>query len=351
MTTYRLSELAVHLEAELVGDSVAIDGLSISRVRSLALAGDCDLAFVHQARYLTAARGSRAAALLVPRALRVEAAQLGRPLLVVADSPLAVARLLSLLHPVAVKAPGVHPTAVVGANCEVDPTVHVGPFAVIGDGSRLERGVVVEAHVVVGERCRLGEGVRLHPHVVLYDDTELGARSEVHSGTVLGADGFGYASSGGVHHKIPQIGRVVIGADVEIGALTAIDRAALEATRVGDGTKIDNQVMIGHNVEMGRGCIVCGQVGLAGSSKFGDFVVLAGGSGVADHLEIGDQVQVAAASVVLQDVAPRQVMAGTPAMPIREWRRMAAALPRLPELLRRLRRLEQKLFGSDDTSA
>jgi UDP-3-O-[3-hydroxymyristoyl] glucosamine N-acyltransferase len=344
MTKHRLADLAVHLGAEVVGDTA----LTISRVRPLGDAGPEDLAFVHQARYLPAARESGAGVLLVPKKLREEAVAFGRPLLVVADSPLAVARLLNLLHPVPAKVPGIHPTAVIGEGCSIDASAHVGPFAVIGTGSRLEAGVVVEAHSVVGERCRLGEGARLHPHVVLYDDTELGARAEIHSGTVLGADGFGYASSGGVHHKIPQIGRTVIGADVEIGALTAIDRAALDATRVGDGTKIDNQVMVGHNVQIGKGCILCGQVGLAGSSKLGDYVVIAGGAGAADHLEIGDQVQVAASSVLMQDVAPGQVMAGVPAVPIRDWRRMTTAMARLPELLRRVRRLEGTRPGETD---
>lgn len=342
MPTYTLADLAARLGAEVAGEAAA-GALEVRGIRALADAGPHDLAFVHQASYLKAARESQGAALLLPRALAPAAASLGRPLLLVDHSQLAVAQAIALLHPPRPFAPGVHATAIVGEGCEIDPSVHIGPYAVLGEGCRLGAGVVIEAHAVLGRGCQLAEGVRIHPQVVLYDGTEIGARSEVHSGTVLGADGFGYATVAGVHHKVPQVGRVVLGADVEVGALTAIDRATLEATRVGDGTKIDNQVQVGHNVEIGKGCIVCGQVGIAGSTRLGNYVVMAGGSGASGHLEIGDQVTVAACSVLFQDSPPKRVVAGVPAVDIQEWRRTVSAQPRLSELLRRVRRLEKAL--------
>jgi UDP-3-O-[3-hydroxymyristoyl] glucosamine N-acyltransferase len=179
---------------------------------------------------------------------------------------------------------------------------------------------------------------------VLYDDTEIGPGSVVHAGAVLGADGFGYATQGGAHHKVPQVGRVVVEADVEIGANSTIDRATLGETRIGEGTKIDNLVQVGHNVRVGRHCILCGQAGIAGSTSLGDGVVLAGQAGVAGHIEVGDRVQVAAKSAALASVEPGMVVAGIPAVELRRWRRQVALLSRLEEMSRRLRALEKR-FG------
>jgi len=214
---------------------------------------------------------------------------------------------------------------------------------VIGAGSRIESGVVVGAHTVLGRDCRLGEETWLHPHVVLYDGTELGRRCIVHSGVVLGADGFRYSFAGGVHRKVPQVGRVVLGDDVEVGANSAIDRAGLGATRVGDGTKIDNLVQVAHNVEVGRAALLCGQAGIAGSARLGDGVVLAGQVGVSDHVTLGDGVQVAAKSAVLSDLEPGLRAAGIPAGPMREWRRQVVRVQRLEALEHRVRILEARV--------
>jgi UDP-3-O-[3-hydroxymyristoyl] glucosamine N-acyltransferase len=269
--------------------------------------------------------------------------ELGRDLLVVADPALAVARLLGLFHPRPERPAGVHPTAVVEEGCEIDPSAYVGPYAVLGAGSRLGAGAQVHAHAVVGRGCTLGEGAVLHPHCVLYDGSEVGARSVLHAGVVLGADGFGYATSGGSHHKVPQTGRAVVGADVEIGANSTIDRATLGETSIGDGSKIDNLVQVGHNVRVGRHCILCGQAGIAGSARLGDYVVLAGQSGVAGHIEVGDGAQVAAKSAALASVPAGTQVAGIPALELRRWRRQAALLARLEEWVRRLRAVERRL--------
>jgi UDP-3-O-[3-hydroxymyristoyl] glucosamine N-acyltransferase len=315
----------------------------VAGIRDLASAGPGDLAPFFHRRYLEQGRTSRAGVLLTGRdgELRRTAEALGKDLLLADDPPYALARLLEVFYPPQTPPAGVHPTAAVDPTAQVAPTAHLGPYVVVGAESRVEDGAVLEAHTVVGRRCRVGAGSRLHPHVVLYDDTELGLRVEVHSGTVLGGDGFGYAFHGGAHHKVPQVGRVVVEDDVEIGANTAVDRAALGATRIGAGSKIDNLVQVGHNVEIGRAAILCGQVGVAGSSHLGDGVVLAGRSGVSGHLTVGDGVQIAADSVALRSVEAGEKVAGTPAVPLAQWRRQVVMLPRLQEMERRLRALEK----------
>jgi len=232
---------------------------------------------------------------------------------------------------------------VVAPGCAVDPTAHVGPYAVIGAGSSIGPGAAIHALAVVGAGCAVGAGAVLHPHAVLYDNTEVGAGSIVHAGVVLGADGFGYATHGGAHHKVPQVGRVVLEEDVEVGANSTIDRATLGETRVGQGTRIDNLVQVGHNVRVGRHCILCGQAGIAGSTQLGDWVVLAGQSGVSGHIQLGDGVQVAAKSAALSSIEARTQVAGIPAVALRKWRRQTVLVSRLEEMSRRLKALEKRL--------
>jgi UDP-3-O-[3-hydroxymyristoyl] glucosamine N-acyltransferase len=335
---YRLAELA-----ELVGGQVEGDpDRRVEAIRTLDTAGPGDLSFLTHPRYRDRAVASGAGALLVGSGLGPDGLR-GRNLLVVDDPPYALSRLIGLFHPAEVREPGIHPTAILEPGSEVDPSAHVGPYAVIGAGSRVGARAVVHPHVVVGRSCTVGEGAVLHPHVVLYDRTEVGPGSAVHAGAVLGSDGFGYATLRGVHHKVPQVGRVVIEGDVEIGANTTIDRATLGETRVGAGTKIDNLVQIGHNVEVGPASILCGQAGIAGSTRLGAGVVLAGQAGVSGHIEVGDRAQVAAKSAVLSSVDPGAQMAGIPAVELRKWRRQAALLSRLEEMSRRLRALESRL--------
>jgi UDP-3-O-[3-hydroxymyristoyl] glucosamine N-acyltransferase len=337
---YRLAELAGLVGGRVEGDPERV----VEAIRSLETAGPRDLSFLKDPRYRGQAAASAAGALLVGPSL-ADAAALGRDLLVADDPSYALARLLATLHPEERRPPGVHPTAILEPGCAVDPAAYVGPYAVIGAGSRIGAGAAVLAFVAVGRDCAVGEGAVLHPHAVLYDGTEVGARSIVHAGVVLGADGFGYATHGGAHHKVPQIGRVVLESDVEVGANTTIDRAALGETRIGAGTKIDNLVQVGHNVRVGRHCILCGQAGIAGSARLGDGVVLAGQSGVSGHIELGDGVQVAAKSAALSSLAPGAVVAGIPAVEMRKWRRQTVLLARLEEMSRRVRALEKQLGG------
>ena len=334
----RLGELAEQLGARLEGDP----DREIDTLTSLELAGPRDLSFLRNRREIRRAEESAAGALLVPVGVSVP----GRDLLEVEDPGLSAAQLATRLHPESPREAGAHPTAVVEAGAVVDVTAHLGPYVVVGAGSLVEAGAVLHPGVVVGRGCRVGAGAVLYPHAVLYDGTEIGAGTILHAGAVLGSDGFGYlsraAGSGVEHHKVPQVGRVVVGAEVEIGANSAVDRATFGETRIGDGSKIDNLVQVGHNVRMGQSCILSGQAGLAGSARLGDGVVLGGQAGSAGHLDIGDGVQVAAKSAVFQTVEPGKKVGGIPAVDLRRWQRQAAAVARLPELARRVRALEAK---------
>lgn len=347
----RLGELAERIGARLVGDPDA----EVQGVANLRQAGPEELSFLTSPRYRSEARESRAGALIAGTWAEELASSEGQaegpsacPALLLVDDPeLALNRALELLYPIPRPEPGVHPTAVVDAAARLADDVHVGAYAVIGAECEVGPGVVIEAHSVIGRRCVLGAGTVIHPNVVLYDDTVLGERVIVHSGTVLGADGFGYVSRPDGHHKVPQVGRVVIEDDVEIGALSAVDRAKVGVTRVGAGSKIDNLVQVGHNVEIGRRSILCGQSGIAGSSRLGEWVVLAGQAGVGGHIELGDRVQVGAASAAVRRVAEGTVVSATvPAMEIGRWRRQAALLGKLDEIYRRLRRLEKQAGGN-----
>jgi UDP-3-O-[3-hydroxymyristoyl] glucosamine N-acyltransferase len=332
--SFSVAEVAAACGGRVSGDG----GARLSGVRALESAGPESLAFVADGKALKRAAASRAGAFLARSAADLP----GRTVVEVADPSRAVVQALRLFHPPRAARPGVHPTAVLDPGAFVDPSAEVGPYAVIGADTRVEAGAVVESHAVVGARCRIGAGSRLHPHVVLYDDVVLGARVEVHSGTVLGADGFGYAPGPAGLVKVPQVGGVAIGDDVEIGANTCIDRAALETTSVGAGTKIDDLVMIGHNVSIGSHDVLCAQVGIAGSAIVGDGVVLGGQVGVAGHLTVGDGVKVQAQSGIGADVPPGQALHGTPAFGYRDYQKSFIEFRRLPETARLVRRLAEK---------
>jgi len=351
---HRLAELAELVSGRVEGDP----DRTVESIRALEAAGPGDLSFVTLARYRARALASSASALLVGEDLAATLAHdrgdrqgPGPDLLVVADAGYALARLLAHFHPDPGHAAGIHPTAIVGEGAVVDPAAHLGPYAVIGAGSRVEAGAAVLAHAVVGSGCTIGERALIHPHAVLYDRTQVGAGCIVHSGVVLGGDGFGYATRGGVHHKVPQVGRVVLEDEVEIGANTTIDRAALGETRVGAGTKIDNQVMLGHNVQVGRRSLLCAQVGIAGSTRIGDGVVLGARVGAVDHVEIGDRVQAAAGTDVFESLPPGAVVGGSPAHPVGRWRRQLVLLWKLEEMFRRLRALERRSPGTSRRDA
>lgn len=343
MTTFSVAEIAARSGGRVSGDGEC----RVRAVRSLEDAGSEDLAFVADARAQKAASASAAGVLLVKSA----SAFPGRTVVEVDDPSLAIAAVLGLFHPRRAARPGVHPTAVIGAGASIHAEAEVGPYAVVGDGSRVGAGAIVEAHAVVGKECVVGDCAWLHPHVVLYDRTVLGARVEIHSGAVLGADGFGYAKGPAGLVKVPQVGGVVVEDDVEIGANTCIDRATLDVTRVGAGTKIDDLVMIGHNCRIGRHDILCGQVGLAGSTTVGDGVMLGGQVGVAGHLRIGHGVMAGGRTGIDGDVPDGEKVFGTPHMRHRDALRVAAELRRLPETARTVRELAARIGKKEDEEA
>lgn len=250
---------------------------------------------------------------------------------------------LALFFPERTFAAGTHSTAIIAPSAQIDSTAHLGPYCVIGERVRIGARTVLQGGNFIGDDSQLGDDVNLFPNVTVYPRTEIGQRVRIHANTVIGSDGFGYVQDGGVHRKVPQIGNVVIGEDVEIGAGVTIDRGALGSTIIGKGTKIDNLVQIAHNVEIGEHCIIVGQAGIAGSTKLGNYVVLAGQVGIAGHLKIGNQVIVAAQAGVMNDIADGEKWLGTPAQPDKEMKRQFIAMRHLPDLLKRVAELEKRL--------
>jgi len=339
----RASDIARLLDAELEG---GVDP-EITGAAPLDRADPCDLSIVAKARYLSYVPDSRAGLLLVDDALTDRLAG-DRPRIVLASVHAALITILPRLYPEPVVEPGVHATAVVAPDANVSPDASVGPYAVIGARTTIGARARVGAHVTVGEDCVIGEDVALHPQVVLYARTRIGARSIVHSGARLGVDGFGYAPVDGVARKIPQVGACVLGTDVEIGANVTIDRGSIGPTEIGDHVKIDNLTQIGHNVRIGAGSTLVSQVGISGSTRLGRGVTVAGQAGVNGHIEIGDGATIGGQAGVFGDVPAGQAWSGYPARPHGESMRIQAHVARLPELLKRIRKLEARMEDRQD---
>ena len=337
MGTYTLGDIATRLGGRVHGDA----DRRIAGIQPLDRAGPDDLSFISHPRYRKAADASRAAALLVGSDDRVP----GRNLIVVDNPYAALATAMGLFFESAPPEPGISPQAVLGEDTRCGTDVSIGPFAVLGRRCRVADRVVIMPHVVLGDDVSIGVDSVLHPGVVVYSESMLGERVTVHAGSVIGSDGFGYAETGGRRTKILQVGNVVIEDDVEIGACTTIDRGTFGSTVVGRGTKIDNLVQIAHNVVIGEDSVLVAQAGIAGSTTLGSRVILAGQSGAAGHLTLGERTVVGAKSAVLQDLPPGSFVIGHPAVDHREWKKGRAAARRLPELLRRLTRLEEAVSG------
>lgn len=255
----------------------------------------------------------------------------------------ALAELLAVFYPEESPRPGVSDDARVAPDATLGADVEIGPFAVIESGAQVADRARVGAGCYLGPGAVVGPDTLLHPRVTVYARTCIGARCIVHAGVVLGADGYGFATIEGVHRKVPQVGHVVIEDDVEIGANCTVDRGALGETVVGQGTKIDDQVMIGHGARIGKHSLLVAQSGVAGSTEIGDHATVAGQSGFAGHLRIGRNVTVAAKSAVLQDVPDGGFVAGIPAFDHREWRKAQAVQRRLPEMRAELKRLASRV--------
>ncbi len=331
----RLDELARRVGGRVFGDP----GVEVTRVTAPGEAGPGAVVVLSDVDLLPAAEAS-AAAVILPE----DGPPTRLPAIRVRNTRLALAQALRTLLPAGGPAPGVHPTCVLGARPRLGAGVYLGPYVVVGDDVEIGDGVQVHAHGVIEDGVRIGPDSVLHPRVTVRHGCVLGARVVLQTGTVIGSDGFGYAQDAQRHHvPIPQIGSVVLGDDVEIGANSAVDRATLGITRIGRGTKLDNYVHIGHNVEIGEDVAMAAGCLIAGSVRIGNRVLVGGMSGVADHLTIGDDAVVLGDTGVTRDVPPRAVVAGRPARPRMEYQRSLAALFRLPGLVRQLHELRRRI--------
>ena len=334
---FTTSEIAKQLDGEVLGDgNAALTGFATA---DTAKAGD--LTFAENAEYFAIAEKSAATAIIAGK----EFSSANKILIRVANPRIAFARAMGVFFPEPAFTPGIHPSAVVAASAQIDPTAHIGPHCTVGERVKIGAHCALQAGDFVGEDTVLEEGTNLFPNVTIYARSQIGKRVRIHAGTVIGSDGFGYVFDSGFHRKVPQIGNVIIGDDVEIGSNVSVDRGALGSTTIGKGTKIDNLVHIAHNVEIGDYSILCGQVGIAGSAKLGKFCVLAGQVGIAGHLKIGNKVTVGSKSGVMHNIPDGETWLGFPAQPDKQAKRVVIAIQRLPDLLKKVAEWERKLGG------
>jgi UDP-3-O-[3-hydroxymyristoyl] glucosamine N-acyltransferase len=333
--TITLGQLAEFLGATLRGPA----DKQITGLATLQEAGPGQVSFLANPQYRKFLATSHAAAVLLKPA---DAEGYAGDALLIADPYLAYARISHLFDPKPKAAAGIHPTAVVADDAVVDPAASVGAYVVIESGARIAAGVTLGAHCFIGARCVIGEGGWLAPRVTLYHDVRIGERVVIQSGAVLGGEGFGFANEKGVWQKIAQIGGVTIGDDVEIGVNTAIDRGAMDDTRIGNGVKLDNQIQIAHNVQVGDHTAMAACVGISGSAKIGKHCMLAGGVGLVGHIEICDGVFITGMTMVTRSITePGSYSSGTAMQPAAEWRKSAARIRQLDDMSRRLQQLEK----------
>jgi UDP-3-O-[3-hydroxymyristoyl] glucosamine N-acyltransferase len=329
-------ELARLLDGELVGD----DNVTVSTVAPLDEAASNALTWVGDKKYLSKVASSKAGILLLPQDVDVPA---GRTVIRVADPDIALCEVLAALSPPRPEIPpGVDPVATVAPDATVEGA-HIGPYAVVGPGAVIGPGTQLHPHTYVGLNTRIGRDCVLWPGVVAREHCEIGDRVIIHPNACIGADGFGYHFRNGVHVKIPQIGRVVIEDDVEIGACACVDRARSGVTRIARGCKIDNLVQIAHNAQVGEHTVIAGQTGVSGSVNIGRYVVFGGQVGVGDHVDVGDRVIAAAQSGILSDVAAGTFVRGSPADEINRYHRGVVGVRRLPKLIEQVRALAQRV--------
>lgn len=330
------AELAAHVGGRLIGDGSVL----IHRVAALEAAAEGDIAYVEDEKFFAAAGASKASCVLVP-----EGADLQSDCRIEVQKPkLAFSLIASLLHPPKRREPAIHPSAAIADSARVDSSVYIGPHVVVGEyawiaaDSRIEAGVVIGANVTIGCDCVL------HPNVVLYDGVDIGDRVILHAGVCVGADGFGYVRDDMGYHKFPQIGTVVIEADVELGAHTCVDRAALGQTRIGRGTKLDNLVHVGHNCDIGQRVVIAAQTGISGSVIIEDDCVIGGQVGFGDHIRVQSGAIIGSKAGVLPGKIVRPgVWWGIPIQPLDEYKRLNAHVGRLPQLREEIKELRRKL--------
>lgn len=333
--TYRLGDIVARFGGELIGSP----DVRISQVATLEQAEGHHLSFLSNPKYRSRLAGTRAGAVIVGREAR-EATSVPR---IVCDNPYAYfARVSAFLNPPAARAPGIHPTAVVDPGAVVAASASIGPLVHIEGGARIGEETWIGAGTHVGEGAAIGAGCTIYPRVAIYHGCVIGDRVILHSGAVIGSDGFGIALEAGRWIKIPQIGRAVIGDDVEIGANTTVDRGALDDTVIEEGAKLDNQIQVGHNVRIGAHTAIAGCVGIAGSARIGRHCRIGGGAIILGHLEIADQVDISAGTMITSSITNAGTYTGAyPFAPHRDWLKNSALLRHLAELADRIRRLER----------
>lgn len=340
-----VGQLAALVEGSVEGDeNIAIHGIS-----SIEDAEDGDITFAENEKLLSTAGRSRASAVIAPVSARRDnkttssAAFGSKPLIRVKNPRFAFAQALRIFAPEPKVYKGIHPTAIIGENARFGCNASVHALAVVGDNVTLGENCVVYPFTYIGDNVTIGDSCVIYPHVVLHDNTQIGSTVVIHSGSVLGTDGFGYMFIENRHYKIPQIGRVIIEDDVEIGANVTIDKARTGSTRIGAGTKIDNLVHIGHNVTVGKNCVIVAQVGVSGSVDIGSGVILAGQVGIKDHVKIGDGTIVAAKTGVIGDIPSQSFISGMYGRPHGNEMRAQAIYGTLPEMHKQLRDMEKRL--------
>ncbi len=335
------ADIAGLAEGELRGDG----SLRISGAAPLQTAGPSDLAFLADASLAAQASASKAGCLLVPKGSETLFEDFTGALVFTKNPKYAFMLALRLVEKEArpLPGPGIHPSSYVSPSARLGKGVYVGPFAVIEDGAAVAEGAVIDAQCYVGRNAKIGRAARLYPGVKIMDACEIGAEVIIHAGAVIGSDGYGYISPRGIHEKIPQLGKVIIEGRVEIGANTTIDRAALETTVIGGGTKIDNLVHIAHNVKTGKHCLIMAEAGIAGSAVLGDNVIIGGQAAISDHVTIGDNSVVMGKTGVMTNLGPNQIVFGHLAKPRLLAMKIEALLGKLPEMHKALHKIQKKL--------
>lgn len=339
--TKTAKELAAHIGSQCVGDADVV----VERIADLRTAENGTVAFVENQKSLDSPGDCSASCLIVSD---IEAARLAFPQVpafIVTDEPkLGFARIAELLHPPKRREPLVHATAVVAETANLDLTVYLGPHVTIGEHARVGGGTIVEAGVTIGDNVNIGADCVIHPSVVLYDNVSVGDRVILHAGVCIGADGFGYVRGDMGYHKFPQRGTVVIEDDVELGAHTCVDRAALGVTRIGRGTKIDNLVHVGHNCDIGQRVVIAAQTGISGSVVIEDDVVIGGQVGFGDHIRVLSGAVIGSKAGILPGKIVRAgVWWGIPIQPLDEYKRLNAHMHHLPEMREEIKELKRRI--------
>lgn len=330
-----LGEIAYFLQGKLIGDSQVI----IKSVRGIDEAGEGDLTFIANPKYLKKLDTTNASVILASPGTEVA----DKNLIIVEDPYIAFGKILGLFYPEDHEPPRIIKDTFIEEDADISDSAVIYPGVYIGRGTKIDRGVILYPGVIIGRNVTIGKDSILYPNVVVYRRCIIGKRVILHAGVVVGSDGFGYAKPGQENTKIPQVGIVQIDDDVEVGANTTIDRGTIDKTWIKQGAKIDNLVQIAHNVVIGEYSIIVSQVGISGSTKLGKGVIMGGQAGLVGHITIGDYVMIGARSGVHDDVGPNQIVSGSPHLPHRQWLRVMASVAQLPDMRKTVTSLEKRI--------